>query len=237
MTRLTERRSVVGGFLVFAGALLVLAVNAISGRAVQGVASAGPLPPPPESGACVLSYQAGSWREVPCSAPHQGEVVYAIAGIAGADGTDNPSGATVSTAQLRELSTRRSQLAAGCGTSSEGTPAAPGTPWAPWPTSPDNVAGGGVWIPPPVRTGTVVATSAGDAGWAACVRVPQRAYPGSGLVTYTGKLDELTSIRQVPTDLRFCAQVDAASVFAPPPPPPGRARWPPPSSGSARATT
>lgn len=208
MTRLAERRSVVGGLLVFAGALLVLALNVLSGRAVEGAATAGPPPPAPEVGACVLNYQVGSWREVPCSASHNGEVVKAINGI------DIPSGTTISTAQRRELSTRRAQLAAGCGAPATGLPA---TPLAPWPTSPGNAPGGGRWIPPPVTTGSVIATSAGDAGWAACVQVPQRAYPGSGLVTYSGKLEEITSVRELPVDLRFCAQVDTASAFAPPP--------------------
>lgn len=74
MSGLSQRRGVLGIAVIALGALLVLAVNVISGRAVDGVAAPGPPPPVPAAGSCLKLTGSQRWVPANCRTPYQATV-------------------------------------------------------------------------------------------------------------------------------------------------------------------
>lgn len=184
MSGLLQRRGVLGVAVIALGALLVVAVNAISGRAVPGVAQAGPPPPLPGVGSCLQVAGTDRWVPADCSSRYRGAVLAAWR--------------TAAPAQQVTANAKR------CG--EQGSRAGTDGWWSPRGGQPSPVSG---WVLPSVPWSARLVSGGGRAGWSACVMVAfaiDRTEPPqlTDLAEFTVPAGDLRTVAQLPAGLRRC---------------------------------
>ncbi|NNG34201.1 hypothetical protein [Nakamurella aerolata] len=198
MSGLSQRRGVLGIAVIALGALLVLAVNVISGRAVDGVAAPGPPPPLPAPNSCLQLRGQQTWQPASCTAPHRATVIVSWSSTAPAD--------------QRTLKSRR------CATQTlANQDGAASWPPAGVRTRTDSAS---PWLEPGVPWTAMTVSGGGSGGWTSCVMVAWpfgRAAdtPLTDLAEFTIPAGDIVSAAQLPVSLRRCNAGEAPLVGGP----------------------